>query len=156
LPPKAVAGRPGFTRAKRPRLQSPPADRWAAIQNLALAPSLLLGATSPIRNSKEPGKHPLAKDVRPSPSTACGEGRGEGLRLTAALPVRLKVDLNEFDYGFQYKRIRTDTSDKDRLWTVGRVCLWPNGLFTGNHVEFRAKRVGSPEELGCGICDSRA
>ena len=54
LPPKAVAGRPGFTRAKRPRLQSPPADRWAAIQNLALARSLLLGATSPIRNSKEP------------------------------------------------------------------------------------------------------
>src|SRR6516165_1514586 len=53
-PPKAVAGRPGFTRAKRPRLQSPPADRWAAIQDLALAPSLLPGATSPIRNSKEP------------------------------------------------------------------------------------------------------
>src|SRR5207237_1126347 len=44
---------------------------------------------------------------------------------------------SEFEYGFQYKRIRTDTSDKDRLWTVGRVCLWPNGLFTGNHVEFR-------------------
>jgi len=55
-PPKAVAGRPGFTRAKRPRLQSPPADRWAAIQDLALAPSLLPGATSPIRNSKEPQK----------------------------------------------------------------------------------------------------
>jgi tetratricopeptide (TPR) repeat protein len=36
LPPKAVAGRPGFTRAKRPRLQSPPADRWAAIQDHAL------------------------------------------------------------------------------------------------------------------------
>ena len=54
LPPEAVAGRPGFTRAKRPRPQSPPADRWAAIQHLAPAPSLLLGATSPIRNSKEP------------------------------------------------------------------------------------------------------
>src|SRR5215471_15341432 len=43
LPPKAVAGRPGFTRAKRPWLQSPPADRWAAIQDLALARSLLPG-----------------------------------------------------------------------------------------------------------------
>jgi 5,5'-dehydrodivanillate O-demethylase len=52
-------------------------------------------------------------------------------------PQHVKVDFNEFDYGFQYKRIRTDTTDKDRLWTVGRVCLWPNGLFTGNHVEFR-------------------
>jgi len=52
-------------------------------------------------------------------------------------PQHVKVDFNEFDYGFQYKRVRTDTSEKDRLWTVGRVCLWPNGLFTGNHVEFR-------------------
>jgi 5,5'-dehydrodivanillate O-demethylase len=49
----------------------------------------------------------------------------------------VKVDFSEFDWGFQYKRIRTDTDELDRLWTVGRVCLWPNGLFTGNHVEFR-------------------
>ena len=52
-------------------------------------------------------------------------------------PQHVKVDFSEFEYGFQYKRIRTDTSEHDRLWTVGRVCLWPNGLFTGNHVEFR-------------------
>jgi 5,5'-dehydrodivanillate O-demethylase len=52
-------------------------------------------------------------------------------------PQHVRVDFSEFDYGFQYKRIRTDTSEHDRLWTVGRVCLWPNGLFTGNHVEFR-------------------
>ena len=52
-------------------------------------------------------------------------------------PQHVKVDFSEFEHGFQYKRIRTDTSEHDRLWTVGRVCLWPNGLFTGNHVEFR-------------------
>ena len=52
-------------------------------------------------------------------------------------PKHLKVDFTEFDYGFQYKRVRTDTNESDRLWTIGRVCLWPNGLFTGNHVEFR-------------------
>ena len=52
-------------------------------------------------------------------------------------PQHLKVDFAEFEYGFQYKRIRTDTDETDRLWTVGRVCLWPNALFTGNHVEFR-------------------
>ena len=52
-------------------------------------------------------------------------------------PQHVKVDFSEFEYGFQYKRIRTDTSERDRLWTVGRVCLWPNALFTGNHVEFR-------------------
>src|SRR5262249_25876606 len=54
LPPKAVAVRPGFTRAKRPRLRSPPADRWAAVQHYALAPSALPPTTSPIRNSIEP------------------------------------------------------------------------------------------------------
>jgi 5,5'-dehydrodivanillate O-demethylase oxygenase subunit len=52
-------------------------------------------------------------------------------------PQHVKVDFNEFDWGFQYKRIRTDTSAEDRLWTIGRVCLWPNALFTGNHIEFR-------------------
>jgi 5,5'-dehydrodivanillate O-demethylase oxygenase subunit len=52
-------------------------------------------------------------------------------------PKHVKVDFSEFDYGFQYKRIRQDTTAEDRLWTVGRVCLWPNGLFTGNHCEFR-------------------
>jgi hypothetical protein len=54
LPPKAVAGRPGFTRTKRPRLQSPPAYRWAAIQDHALAPSPSRALHHPIRNSKEP------------------------------------------------------------------------------------------------------
>ena len=52
-------------------------------------------------------------------------------------PRHLKVDFSEFEYGFQYKRIREDTDENDRLWQVGRVCLWPCGLFTGNHVEFR-------------------
>jgi 5,5'-dehydrodivanillate O-demethylase len=52
-------------------------------------------------------------------------------------PKHVKVDFNEFDWGFQYKRVRTDTSEQDRLWTIGRVCLWPNALFTGNHCEFR-------------------
>jgi 5,5'-dehydrodivanillate O-demethylase len=49
----------------------------------------------------------------------------------------VKVDFSEFEYGFQYKRIRTDTDETDRLWQIGRVCLWPNALFTGNHIEFR-------------------
>jgi len=52
-------------------------------------------------------------------------------------PRHLRVDFSEFEYGFQYKRIREDTDENDRLWQIGRVCLWPCGLFTGNHVEFR-------------------
>src|SRR5678815_3264623 len=33
--------------------------------------------------------------------------------------------------------IRTDTTEEDPLWTIGRVCLWPAALFTGNHIEYR-------------------
>ena len=52
-------------------------------------------------------------------------------------PTHLKLDFEEFDHGFIYKRIREDTDEHDRLWTVGRVCLWPNALFTGDHFEWR-------------------
>ena len=52
-------------------------------------------------------------------------------------PQHLKVDFSEFEHGFQYKRIRTDTDEHDPLWTIGRVCLWPAALFTGNHIEYR-------------------
>ena len=52
-------------------------------------------------------------------------------------PHHVKVDFTEFEFGFQYKRIRSDTSEHDELWTIGRVCLWPNALFTGNHIEYR-------------------
>jgi 5,5'-dehydrodivanillate O-demethylase len=27
--------------------------------------------------------------------------------------------------------------ESDPLWTIGRVCLWPNALFTGSHFEWR-------------------
>jgi 5,5'-dehydrodivanillate O-demethylase len=48
----------------------------------------------------------------------------------------VKVAFDEFDYGFVYRRIRSDTDENDELWTVGRVCLWPNALYTG-HFEWR-------------------
>src|SRR5262245_35205544 len=52
-------------------------------------------------------------------------------------PKHLKVDFEEFEYGFVYKRIREGMKDTDPLWTIGRVCLWPNALFTGSHFEWR-------------------
>lgn len=52
-------------------------------------------------------------------------------------PKHLKLDFREFDYGYTYNRIREDTDDKHPLWTVGRVCLWPNAIFTGDHFEYR-------------------
>ncbi len=33
--------------------------------------------------------------------------------------------------------MREDSDETSQLWTVGRVCLWPNALFTGNHFEWR-------------------
>jgi len=46
-------------------------------------------------------------------------------------PRHLKIAFDEFDWGFTYRRVREDTTENDELWTVGRVCLWPNCLYTG-------------------------
>jgi 5,5'-dehydrodivanillate O-demethylase len=52
-------------------------------------------------------------------------------------PTHRKLAFEEFEHGFTYKRIREGSSDTDELWTVGRVCLWPNCLFTTDHFEWR-------------------
>jgi 5,5'-dehydrodivanillate O-demethylase oxygenase subunit len=52
-------------------------------------------------------------------------------------PKHLKLEFDEFEYGFQYRRIREGMTESDAMWTVGRVCLWPNALFTGDHFEWR-------------------
>jgi 5,5'-dehydrodivanillate O-demethylase len=46
-------------------------------------------------------------------------------------PAHLKLGFDEFDYGFVYRRVREDTDEENELWTTGRVCFWPNALFTG-------------------------
>jgi len=35
----------------------------------------------------------------------------------------LKIGFEEFDYGYQYKRIREGATEQDPLWTIGRVTL---------------------------------
>ncbi|MBV8842563.1 MAG: aromatic ring-hydroxylating dioxygenase subunit alpha [Bryobacterales bacterium] len=52
-------------------------------------------------------------------------------------PRHLKLAFDEFDYGLVYRRIREGMSENDPMWKVGRVCLWPNALFTGDHFEWR-------------------
>jgi len=52
-------------------------------------------------------------------------------------PTHVKLGFEEFEYGFVYKRIRTDTDEQHPLWSVGRVCLWPNAFFLGDHFEWR-------------------
>lgn len=51
-------------------------------------------------------------------------------------PAHRRLGFDEFDYGFIYRRVRDDTTEEDELWTTGRVCLWPNCLYTG-HFEWR-------------------
>jgi 5,5'-dehydrodivanillate O-demethylase len=52
-------------------------------------------------------------------------------------PKHLRVAFDEFEYGLVYRRMREDTDEHHPMWTVGRVCLWPNGFFLGDHFEWR-------------------
>ena len=49
----------------------------------------------------------------------------------------LKLKFEEFEHGFIYKRVREDSDETNPYWTVGRVALWPNGFYLGNHFEWR-------------------
>jgi 5,5'-dehydrodivanillate O-demethylase len=52
-------------------------------------------------------------------------------------PTHLKLAFDEFDYGFTYRRIKEDTDEASEIWTIGRVLLWPNAFFLGEHFEWR-------------------
>jgi 5,5'-dehydrodivanillate O-demethylase len=53
------------------------------------------------------------------------------LRGGQRAPGHLRIGFDEFEWGHIYRRVREDTDEDDSLWTVGRVCLWPNALFSG-------------------------
>jgi 5,5'-dehydrodivanillate O-demethylase len=57
--------------------------------------------------------------------------------MAARAPRHLRLEFEEFEHGFLYKRISEDTDEQHPLWTIGRVCLWPNGFFLGDHFEWR-------------------
>ena len=59
--------------------------------------------------------------------------RGDAARAAK----HLKVVFEEFEYGFLYKRVREGGDESDPNWTVGRVTLWPNGFYLGDHFEWR-------------------
>ena len=52
-------------------------------------------------------------------------------------PRHLKLAFESFEHGLIYKRVSEDTDEQHPLWTIGRVCLWPNGFFLGDHFEWR-------------------
>lgn len=52
-------------------------------------------------------------------------------------PSHTKIDFEEIEHGFVYRRIKENTDERDEIWSTGRVCLWPNGFFLGEHFEWR-------------------
>jgi 5,5'-dehydrodivanillate O-demethylase oxygenase subunit len=65
---------------------------------------------------------------------ATARARGD---LGNLAPKHLKLGFEEFEFGFTYKRIREGNDESDPLWTTGRVTLWPNGFYLGDHFEWR-------------------
>ena len=55
----------------------------------------------------------------------------------ARVPTHLSLAFDEFEFGFLYRRTKEDSGEQDEAWTIGRVCLWPNGFFLGEHFEWR-------------------
>lgn len=52
-------------------------------------------------------------------------------------PKHLNIGFDEFEHGFVYRRQRDDLPLDHPMWTTGRVCLWPNAFFLGDHFEWR-------------------
>jgi 5,5'-dehydrodivanillate O-demethylase oxygenase subunit len=52
-------------------------------------------------------------------------------------PKHLQVAFDSFEYGLIYRRQRDDLPLDHSMWSVGRVCLWPNCFFLGDHFEWR-------------------
>lgn len=49
----------------------------------------------------------------------------------------LQVAFDEFEFGLTYRRLREGMKVSDQMWTIGRVCLWPNAFCLGDHLEWR-------------------
>jgi 5,5'-dehydrodivanillate O-demethylase oxygenase subunit len=60
------------------------------------------------------------------PSARFGDG--------ARAPRHLRLGFDEFEFGFVYRRILENTDESHPLWSVGRVSLWPECLYTGGFV----------------------
>ncbi len=91
-----------------------------------------LQADSPSRRSRATGSSARRTRSTRCTSNGCTDNWSRALRGEDghAPPAHQRLGFDEFDYGFVYRRIREDTTEHDELWTVGRVCLWPNCLYT--------------------------
>lgn len=54
------------------------------------------------------------------------------------VPTHLKIEVDEYEYGFGYKRILENTTEADAIWTQPRLHLMPNIFMPGGtHFEYR-------------------
>jgi 5,5'-dehydrodivanillate O-demethylase len=51
-------------------------------------------------------------------------------------PRHLRIDFEETEYGFIYKRVTENSSEADESWATGRVMLWPTGFYAGEHFDW--------------------
>lgn len=51
-------------------------------------------------------------------------------------PSHRRLGFDEWDFGFQYRRVMDNTDENDRLWKIGRLALLPN-IFVPRHFEYR-------------------
>ena len=51
-------------------------------------------------------------------------------------PRHLRIAFEETEYGYVYRRITEASCESDDLWTLGRVTLWPNGFYAGDHFDW--------------------
>ena len=52
-------------------------------------------------------------------------------------PRHLRLTFEEVGYGHVYRRIREGQDEQSPHWTIGRLALWPNGFYLGEHFEWR-------------------
>ncbi len=51
-------------------------------------------------------------------------------------PRHLKIGFDEEEYGFIYRRVTEGSGEEGDLWRHGRVMLWPNGFYAGDHFDW--------------------
>jgi 5,5'-dehydrodivanillate O-demethylase oxygenase subunit len=57
-------------------------------------------------------------------------------RTAPYAPRHLRIDFEETELGFIYRRITESSSEREDMWTIGRFALWPNGFYAGEHFDW--------------------
>jgi 5,5'-dehydrodivanillate O-demethylase len=58
-------------------------------------------------------------------------GAAQGVPMPSP-PRHFAFEFDEFDYGFLYRRANQQDAAEAAPWSIGRLALWPNGLFVGD------------------------